>query len=142
MVPYHKQNSVEGPGQNKLKEAVSRLAGYVARDVTKLTTEIATNLSDLGKSSSPTETPETQTVETLLTQQSAHSDFLLFVRLINTLTYLLTYLPCSVRPGAKLLVRTSPYHSLNRAQQPHHASTQTKRHMSFTNTNPKHCTYS
>ena len=48
----------------------SRPAGYVARDVTRLTAEVAPNLSDLGESFSPTETPVTERVDTLLTQQS------------------------------------------------------------------------
>lgn len=48
----------------------SRLAGYVARDVTRLTAEVAPHLSDLGETSSPAETPETEIVQTMITQQS------------------------------------------------------------------------
>jgi len=48
----------------------SRLAGYVARDVTRLTAEVAPKLLDLGETSFPAETPETEIVQTMLTQQS------------------------------------------------------------------------
>jgi len=48
----------------------SRLEGYVVRNLTSLTAEVATNLLGLGESSSRTETSETEIVQTMLTQQS------------------------------------------------------------------------